>query len=105
MLFERRPLKGTQKACISGPLLDRIDLHVEVPQVQFREISAEHTGETSTQIRARVVGARRRQQERYRDRPNISQRRNAARCCGSCARRRAGDCAPYPQTVAVLFAA
>jgi len=53
---------------ISGPLLDRIDLHIEVPQVQFREISAERTGETSAQIRERVVMARRRQQERFRGR-------------------------------------
>src|SRR5215469_15580632 len=40
---------------VSGPLLDRIDLHVEVPQVKFREISGERTGETSAQIRERVV--------------------------------------------------
>ncbi len=51
---------------ISGPLLDRIDLHVEVPSVKFREMSAERTGETSAVIRARVVAARQRQQERYR---------------------------------------
>ena len=36
---------------ISGPLLDRIDLHVEVPQVKFREISGDKTGETSAEIR------------------------------------------------------
>ena len=41
---------------ISGPLLDRIDLHVEVPQVKFREISSERTGEDSATIRERVVG-------------------------------------------------
>src|SRR5262249_53445891 len=35
---------------ISGPLLDRIDLHIEVPPVKFREITAERTGETSAQI-------------------------------------------------------
>src|SRR5439155_1375567 len=46
---------------ISGPLLDRIDIHVEVPAVKFREITAERTGETSAQIRERVVTARRRQ--------------------------------------------
>src|SRR5207244_6092278 len=50
---------------ISGPLLDRIDIHVEVPAVKFREITAERTGETSAQIRERVVAARRRQQERF----------------------------------------
>jgi magnesium chelatase family protein len=43
---------------ISGPLLDRIDIHVEVPAVKFREITAERTGETSAQIRERVVAAR-----------------------------------------------
>src|SRR5207248_5324080 len=48
---------------ISGPLLDRIDIHVEVPAVKFREITAERTGETSAQIRERVVTARRSQQE------------------------------------------
>ena len=50
---------------ISGPLLDRIDIRVEVPAVKFREITAERTGETSVQIRERVVAARRRQQERF----------------------------------------
>ena len=43
---------------ISGPLLDRIDLHIEVPQVKFREITGEQTGETSAQIRERVMAAR-----------------------------------------------
>ena len=43
------------------PLLDRIDLHVEVPAVKFREITADHTGEPSAKIRERVVAARRRQ--------------------------------------------
>ena len=50
---------------IFGPLLDRIDIHVEVPAVKFGEITAERTGETSAQIRGRVVTARRRQQERF----------------------------------------
>jgi magnesium chelatase family protein len=50
---------------ISGPLLDRIDLHIEVPAVKFREITSERTGETSAQIRERVIAARRRQQERF----------------------------------------
>ena len=50
---------------ISGPLLDRIDLHVEVPQVKFREISSERTGEDSATIRQRVIAARKRQQERF----------------------------------------
>jgi magnesium chelatase family protein len=57
---------------ISGPLLDRIDLHIEVPAVKFREITSDQTGETSAQIRERVVKARQRQQERFRDRPKIT---------------------------------
>ncbi len=50
---------------ISGPLLDRIDLHVEVPQVKFREMQAAKPGETSAQIRGRVIAARKLQQERF----------------------------------------
>ncbi|HOK78761.1 MAG TPA: YifB family Mg chelatase-like AAA ATPase, partial [Verrucomicrobiota bacterium] len=50
---------------ISGPLLDRIDLHVEVPAVKFREMTANRTGETSAQIRARVIAARKKQQQRF----------------------------------------
>jgi magnesium chelatase family protein len=57
---------------ISGPLLDRIDLHVEVPQVKFREITGEQTGEASTAIRGRVIAARRLQQARFADRPRIT---------------------------------
>ena len=57
---------------ISGPLLDRVDLHVEVPTVKFREISSDRTGEPSAQIRERVVAARRRQQERFKDKPKIT---------------------------------
>src|SRR5687768_430849 len=49
---------------VSGPLLDRIDLHVEVPQVKFREISGEKPGESSAEIRERVMCARKRQQKR-----------------------------------------
>lgn len=57
---------------ISGPLLDRIDLHIEVPQVKFQEITSEENGETSGQIRARVVAARLRQQERFKNKPKIT---------------------------------
>jgi magnesium chelatase family protein len=57
---------------ISGPLLDRIDLHIEVPAVKFREITSERTGEMSSEIRARVVAARQRQQERYKGRPKVT---------------------------------
>ncbi|MGY8656807.1 MAG: YifB family Mg chelatase-like AAA ATPase, partial [Verrucomicrobiia bacterium] len=57
---------------ISGPLLDRIDLHVEVPAVKFNEIMAERTGEPSAVIRERVVAARERQQARFGARPRIT---------------------------------
>jgi magnesium chelatase family protein len=57
---------------ISGPLLDRIDLHIEVPPVKFREITSEQTGETSAQIRERVIAARKRQQQRFAGKPKIT---------------------------------
>src|SRR5271166_5713811 len=57
---------------ISGPLLDRIDLHIEVPPVKFREIAGDRTGETSAQIRGRVVAARQRQHVRFADKPKIT---------------------------------
>ncbi len=50
---------------ISGPLLDRIDLHVEVPQVQFRDMSSQKAGESSADIRERVICARKRQHKRF----------------------------------------
>jgi magnesium chelatase family protein len=57
---------------ISGPLLDRIDLHVEVPPVKFREIADDRTGETSAKVRERVLGARKIQHARFKDRPKIT---------------------------------
>lgn len=50
---------------ISGPLLDRIDLHVEVYSVPFRQMMSEAREETSEEIRARVTAARERQRARY----------------------------------------
>jgi magnesium chelatase family protein len=57
---------------ISGPLLDRIDLHIEVPAVQFRDITSERAGESSAQIRERVIAARKLQQERFKGKPRIT---------------------------------
>ena len=54
---------------ISGPLLDRVDLHIEVPQVKFREISSESSGESSADIRERVIVARERQHARFEKTP------------------------------------
>ena len=50
---------------ISGPLLDRLDLHVEVAPVDYDELSQETGGESSARIRERVIAARQRQLERY----------------------------------------
>ncbi len=52
-------------AKISGPLLDRIDLHVEVTPVPFEELSSRSAGEKSTDIRERVMQARARQTARF----------------------------------------
>lgn len=51
---------------ISGPLLDRIDLHVEVPLVDYKALSSSEPGESSAAIRARVEQARAVQAERFR---------------------------------------
>jgi magnesium chelatase family protein len=50
---------------ISGPLVDRIDIHIEVPAVPFRELSGGSSGTTSEEMRALVAGARRVQTERF----------------------------------------
>ena len=52
-------------ARISGPLLDRIDIHIEVPAVKFKELSSSSTGEKSEVIRKRVVAARKIQHQRF----------------------------------------
>ena len=51
-------------AKVSGPLLDRIDIHIEVPPVEFEKLSGAAPGECSADIRKRVNAARKRQQER-----------------------------------------
>lgn len=56
---------------ISGPLLDRIDIHVEVTPVPFSELSKERTSEKSETVRARVVQARQIQEQRFRDAENV----------------------------------
>ena len=68
-----RPCTCTSKAVerylsrISGPLLDRMDLHVEVPPVEYDELSSQAPGEPSYQIRQRVNAARQRQLARFGD--------------------------------------
>jgi magnesium chelatase family protein len=56
---------------VSGPLLDRIDLHVEVVPVSFDEMTANRTVESSDSIRKRVVLARDIQSQRFKDQQNI----------------------------------
>ena len=51
---------------VSGPLLDRIDIHIEVPAVEYRELTSKRDGESSQDIRKRVNNARRMQTERFR---------------------------------------
>jgi len=50
---------------ISGPLLDRIDIHIEVPPLTYQELGSERGGEASSVIWERVSVCRREQQERY----------------------------------------
>jgi magnesium chelatase family protein len=56
---------------ISGPLLDRIDLHVEVTPVSFDQMTSERKSESSAEIRERVVEARKFQEDRFSDFPNV----------------------------------
>lgn len=56
---------------ISGPLLDRIDIQVEIMPVPFQELQAMTPGETSADIRRRVMAARRIQEERFAAEPHI----------------------------------
>jgi magnesium chelatase family protein len=56
---------------ISGPLLDRIDIHIEVIPVPFSELSNMKEGEKSEKIRERVVAARKIQEKRFKESPGI----------------------------------
>ncbi|PQJ75673.1 YifB family Mg chelatase-like AAA ATPase [Polaribacter gangjinensis] len=56
---------------ISGPLLDRIDIHIEVTPVPFEKLSDERKGESSVEIRKRVTAAREIQSERFKETENL----------------------------------
>lgn len=56
---------------VSGPLLDRIDMHITVPRVRAGDMGARRQGEASTAIRARVLEARARQAHRFRSTPGV----------------------------------
>lgn len=58
---------------LSGPLLDRIDIHIEVPRVDYEKLSGARTGETSESVRARVEAARQLQRERFKDDKGVHQ--------------------------------
>lgn len=58
-------------AKISGPLLDRIDIHIEVPAVKFKELSSKGEGEKSAQIRERVIAAREIQLNRFKEMKHV----------------------------------
>jgi len=52
---------------ISGPLMDRIDLHIDVPMIKYDKLATEKVGEESANVRARVQAARQRQAERFQE--------------------------------------
>ena len=56
---------------VSGPLLDRIDIHIEVTPVPFQKLSEERKGETSVEIRKRVTKARMLQTKRFEDSESV----------------------------------
>ena len=59
------PVISRYQKRISGPLLDRIGIHIEVPRVDYEKLSDERMGEPSAVIRERVEAARERQRERF----------------------------------------
>lgn len=63
---------GRYRARVSGPLLDRIDLHIEVPAVPVEKLRAVGSEEASDTVRARVTAARERQHQRFRGAPELT---------------------------------
>jgi magnesium chelatase family protein len=70
---------------ISGPLLDRIDIHIEVPRVEFEKLSQQRLGESSRVIRDRVENARQKQIHRFSnyDQDNNEEQSNRFKTCNS----------------------
>ena len=64
---------------ISGPLIDRIDIHIEVPPVPYRELRAEQNGSGSEEMRLQVERARRIQRERFGDKSTTLNARMTSR--------------------------
>jgi magnesium chelatase family protein len=65
---------------ISGPLLDRIDIHVEVPAVKYKDLSENRTGETSEVVRNRVINARAIQTNRFNGINNVFKNADMTSC-------------------------
>ena len=63
----QKPRPKVEKKKISGPLLDRIDIHVEVPRIAFENLGNKRTGEPGATMRERVEAARTVQRERFKD--------------------------------------
>ncbi len=59
------------QAKVSGPLLDRIDIHIDVPRVDYDKLMNSAAAEPSSAVRERVIMARERQYERFRDHPGL----------------------------------
>jgi magnesium chelatase family protein len=58
---------GRYQKRISGPLLDRVDIYVKVPRVEYEKLRGEATGEPSSSVRERVIASRQIQRERFAD--------------------------------------
>ncbi len=71
---------------VSGPLLDRIDIHIEMPPVNFKDLSAVAESEPSAEIRMRVAQARALQRQRFADEPVFSNSRMDSRLIKKCCR-------------------
>jgi magnesium chelatase family protein len=56
---------------LSGPLIDRIDIHIQVPRVDYDKLMSDERAESSASVRERVERARQRQNERFAERPGI----------------------------------
>ncbi len=65
------PMIQRYVAKISGPLLDRIDIHIEVPAVKYKELRADKLGESSGEMRERAQQARKIQQQRFAGEKNV----------------------------------
>lgn len=76
---------------ISGPLLDRIDLHVEVPAVQYSEMTRKESAESSDQVRQRVLGARDVQYRRFKKEGRINAHMSSRGIRAHCALDEAGE--------------